>query len=78
MLRLHSVEINKEAYVKGLYLSHINFAKYNVEVQLLRRPNMLEDIAPRPDILIAEGDVIVLLGSSEALSSIETYLLTGK
>lgn len=78
MLRLHSVEINKEAYVKGLYLSHINFAKYNVEVQLLRRPNMLEDIAPRPDILIVEGDVIVLLGSSEALSSIETYLLTGK
>lgn len=78
MLRLHSVEINKEAYVKGLYLSHINFAKYKVEVQFLRRPNMLEDIVPRPDIVIVEGDVIVLLGSSEALSSIETYLLTGK
>lgn len=78
MLRLHSVEINKTAYAKGLFISHINFLKFQVEVQFLRRPNMLEDITPRPDMRLNEGDVIVLLGNAEALNRIETYLLTGK
>ena len=77
MLRLHSVEINAAAYAKGLRIDHIDFAKLNIEVQFLRRPNMLEDIAPRPDIVVSEGDVIVLLGSSEDLSSAEKFLLTG-
>ncbi len=77
MLRLHSVEINAAAYAKGLRLDHIDFEKYKVEMQFLRRPNMLEDIAPRPDIVVSEGDVIVLLGSSEDLSSAEKFLLTG-
>ncbi len=77
MLRLHSVEIDAAAYAKGLRIDHIDFTKYKIEVQYLRRPNMLEDISPRPDIVVSEGDVIVLLGSSENLSSAEKFLLTG-
>ncbi len=77
-LRLHSVEIGRNAYAHGLRLDYIDFAKLNVEPHYLRRPNMLEDIAPRPDILLSDGDVIVLLGSSENLVEAENYLIYGK
>ena len=77
-LRLHSVEIGANSYVKGLRLDHVDFAKLNVEPHFLRRPNMLEDIPPRPDIVLAEGDVLVLLGSSQNLVEAENYLIYGK
>jgi len=76
--RLHSIEISKDAYAKNLRIDHIDFAKFNIEVQLIRRPNMLEDIAPRGDIMLADGDVLVLYGSPQDLIAAETYLITGK
>jgi monovalent cation:H+ antiporter-2, CPA2 family len=76
--QLHSVEIDKNSYVRKLRLDHIDLARFNVEVQLIRRPNMLEDIAPRGDITLAEGDVLVLLGSPQDLVSAEIYLISGK
>ena len=36
-----------------------------------------EDIAPRDDIMLAEGDVLVLLGLPEDLVAAEVYLLSG-
>jgi len=77
-VRLHSIEISKNSYAKKLRLDHIDFARFNVEVQLIRRPNMLEDILPRPDITLADGDVLVLLGSPENLVAAEIYLVSGK
>lgn len=77
-VRLHSVEINKNSYARKLRLDHIDFARFNVEVQLMRRPNMLEDIPPRPDIVLEEGDVLVLLGRPEDLIAVEIYLISGK
>ena len=77
LLRLHSVEIGEHSYAKKLRLDHIDFAKYQVEVQMIRRPNMLEDIHPRPDIVLAEGDVLVLLGNAQNLIAIEIYLMSG-
>ena len=76
--RLHSIEISKDAYAKNLRIDHIDFAKFNIEVQLIRRPNMLEDIAPRGDIMLADGDVLVLYGSPQDLIAAEIYLITGK
>lgn len=76
--RLHSVEISKDSYAKNLRIDHIDFAKFNVEVQLIRRPNMLEDITPRGDIVLADGDVLVLYGGPQALVAAEIYLITGK
>jgi CPA2 family monovalent cation:H+ antiporter-2 len=76
--RLHSVEIDKNSYARKLRLDHIDLARFNVEVQYLRRPNMLEDIVPRPDIVLAAGDVLVLLGSPEGLIAAETYLISGQ
>jgi CPA2 family monovalent cation:H+ antiporter-2 len=76
--RLHSVEIDKNSYARKLRLDHIDLARFNVEVQLMRRPNMLEDIRPRPDIELAAGDVLVLFGSPQDLIAAETYLISGK
>ena len=76
--RLHSVEIDKNSYAKNLRLDHIDIAKFNVEVQLIRRPDMLEDITPRDDITLAEGDVLVLFGSPQDLIAAEIYLISGK
>jgi monovalent cation:H+ antiporter-2, CPA2 family len=76
--RLHSVEINVNFFAAGLRLDQIDFAGFNVQLQLLRRLNMLEDIAPRPDIVLADGDVLVLLGSPEDLISAEIFLISGK
>jgi monovalent cation:H+ antiporter-2, CPA2 family len=76
--RLHSVEISKNSYAKKLRLDHIDLARFNVEVQLIRRPNMLEDIVPRGDIVLADGDVLVLLGSPKSLIAAEIYLISGQ
>jgi Trk K+ transport system NAD-binding subunit len=39
---------------------------------------MLEDILPRGDIELAEGDILVLLGSPANLNNSEKFLLTGR
>lgn len=75
--RLHSVEVVEGAFAQEQYLEDINFAHFDVELQYIRRPNMLEDIHPRPDIMLAVGDVLVLLGSAEDLVAIEIFLISG-
>lgn len=76
--QLHSVEMYKNFYAHGLRLDHIPFEDFAVEVKQLRRPNMPEPIAPRPDIVLGEGDVLVLLGSNAALVAMEVYLISGR
>ena len=75
--RLHSVEITAGTFAQGQYLEDINFSHFDVELQYIRRPNMLEDIHPRPDIMLAEGDVLVLLGNAEDLVAAEIFLISG-
>lgn len=76
-VQLHSIEIAKNSYAKKLRLDHIDLARFNVEIQLIRRPNMLEDIAPRGDITLGDGDVLVLLGLPQDLMAAEVYLISG-
>ena len=75
--RLHSVEVTAGTFAQGQYLEDINFTHFDVALQYIRRPNMLEDIHPRPDIMLAEGDVLVLLGSAEDLVAAEIFLISG-
>ena len=75
---LHSVEINQNSFVHGMRIDEIDFSRFEVEVQMLRRPNMPEPISARDDITLADGDVVVLLGSTESLIAIEIYLISGK
>ena len=76
-IRLHSIEINQNAYCRNLRLDQINFGQLNVELQLIRRPNMLEDINPRGDIVLNDGDVLVLLGNQQNLIDAENFLVSG-
>ncbi|HSI28009.1 MAG: cation:proton antiporter [Methylophilus sp.] len=76
--QLHSVEMYKNFYAHGLRLDHIPFEDFAVEVKQLRRPNMPEPIVPRGDIVLNEGDVLVLLGSNAALIAMEVYLISGR
>jgi CPA2 family monovalent cation:H+ antiporter-2 len=76
--QLHSVEVYKNFYAHGLRLDHIPFGDFTVEVKQLRRPNMPEPIAPRDDIMLNEGDILVLLGSNAALIAMEVYLISGR
>ncbi len=77
-VRLHTVEIGKNSYARKLRIDHIDLKRFNVDIQLMRRPNMLEDIPPRGDITLGEGDVLVLLGLPDDLVAAETYLVSGK
>jgi len=76
--RLHSIEISANSFVHGMSLGSVPFEKFKVELTKLRRPNMLEAITPRPDIVISEGDVLVLLGNNESLVAAEVFLVSGK
>lgn len=77
-LRLHPVEISKNAFAANMRLEQIDLAKFQVEIQHLRRPNMRSDISPRPEMVLGEGDVVVLLGPQEGIVAAEIYLISGQ
>ena len=77
-LRLHAIEITDKSHIHSWKLIQIPFAMFNSELKYLRRPNMLEDIEPREDIVLASGDVLVVLGTADKLDALEKYILTGK
>ena len=77
-LQLRSMEITENLFIFNRYLSDLIIPRLNVEIQYLRRPNMLENIDPRPDIILSKGDVLVLLGSPKDLEQFEKYALNGK
>jgi K+:H+ antiporter len=77
-LRLHPVEISKNSHACNMRLEEIDLTKFDVEIQHLRRPNMRADIPPRPDLVLGDGDIVVLLGPQEGIVSAEIYLISGK
>jgi len=76
--RLHAIEINEKSHVLSWRLGQIPFAMLNTEVKYLRRPNMLEDIEPRNDIVLSPRDILVVIGTADKLNALEKYILTGK
>lgn len=77
-LRLHPVEITKNAHAENMHIRDIDWAKFKVEVQHLRRPNMRSDIPARPDMILDAGDVVVLLGPQDGIVAAEIYLISGQ
>lgn len=77
-MRLHPVEITKNSFVINKRLDDIQLSKFKVEVHMLHRPNMMEDMMPRAEMILLEGDVVVLLGPPEGLVAAEIYLISGK
>jgi CPA2 family monovalent cation:H+ antiporter-2 len=75
--RLHSVALPSESYACGKRLLDLNLASFGVEIKSIRRPNA-KAMDASPNIQLAEGDMVVLLGTPDNLSGAETYLLSGK
>jgi len=74
--RLHSVVIEPGAAAIGRTLARIGLEQAAVEIKSLRRPGAAP-VAPMPDTVIQEGDVLVLLGTEESLAAAEIKLLQG-
>lgn len=76
-LRLHSVVIQPSAFACGKRLIDLWLEEYQVQVKSIRRRN-LKGLEPTPDAILVEGDVVVLQGTPDNLTSAEKFLLTGK
>ena len=76
-VRLHSVIISAGAFAVGRRLSEMQLSSFQVEVKSIRRPN---SPAPEPtdQSILAEGDVIVLLGLPAGLTNAQNAILIGR
>lgn len=76
--QLHSIEIKNKSFINGKALAELPLDEFGVSIHHIRRPNMLEDIEPRNDLILAQGDVIVLLGHFDEIRLFENYSANGK
>jgi CPA2 family monovalent cation:H+ antiporter-2 len=76
-LRLHSVLLPAGAYACGKRLLDVWLQEFDVTIKSVRRANV-KGLEPTPDLVLAEGDVVVLQGTPDRLARAETFLLTGK
>ncbi len=76
-VRLHSVIITGGAFAIGRSLNEMQLGVFEVEVKSIRRPNS-NGAELDQQSLLAEGDVIVLLGLPTGLTNAENALLTGR
>ena len=77
-LELHSIEVKRNPLLMCSKLENIRFEDFNIQIQYLRRPNMLENIDPRPDIILGDGDILVILGLQQNINHFEKYISSGK
>jgi CPA2 family monovalent cation:H+ antiporter-2 len=76
-LRLHSTVLPVGAFACGKRLVDLALDQHHVEVKSIRRPNS-RGMDPLPELVLSEGDMVVLQGMPVHLSSAESYMLTGK
>lgn len=76
-VRLHSVIISPGSFAIGRRLADIQLENFDVEVKSIRRPNS-NGTVPTYESLLAEGDVIVLLGQPAGLTNAQNALLIGR
>ncbi|NOS98117.1 MAG: potassium transporter [Methylotenera sp.] len=76
-VRLHSVVISAGTYAIGRRLADMRLENFGVEIKSIRRPNS-NGTVPSNESLLAEGDVIVLLGQPTGLTNAQNALLIGR
>ena len=76
-VRLHSVIISAGSFAIGRSLAGMHLENFAVEVKSIRRPNFI-GAEPTVESLLAEGDVIVLLGHPTGLTNAQNALLIGR
>ena len=76
-VRLHSVIISAGAFAVGRRLSEMQLSSFQVEVKSIRRPYS-SGPEPTDQTILAEGDVIVLLGLPVGLTNAQNAILIGR
>ena len=76
-VRLHSVIISPGTYAIGRRLADMQLESFGVEVKSIRRPNS-NGLQLSEESMLADGDVIVLLGQPTGLTNAQNALLIGK
>ena len=74
--RLHSVMLGADAYAIGRTLAEIDLAASGAVVHAVRQLGV-RVTTPAPDTLLDDGDVVVLLGSADAVAAAEIRLVQG-
>jgi monovalent cation:H+ antiporter-2, CPA2 family len=75
--RLHAVTLEAGAYAVGRELEQLALPE-GAQVRAVRRPGAKLRLAPAKAGALQAGDIVVLLGKSEALAAAEEQLLRGK
>jgi CPA2 family monovalent cation:H+ antiporter-2 len=75
--RLHAVEIGSGAHAIGRSIAELGLNEFKIEMQSIRR-QPIGILPAKPDIVLIEGDVVVLLGTPANLASAEDRLIKGK
>jgi len=75
-VRLHSVRLPPGARSVGRRLDDLHLGDVRVGVTAIRRQN-IRSLAPTPEVVLEEGDVVVLRGTEEDLAAAEILLLQG-
>ena len=76
--KLHSIEIKEYFSICNNKISSMSLKNFDIEIQYIRRPNMLENIEPRSDIVISAGDILVIIGTQDNLNLFEKYTINGE
>jgi len=71
--RLHSVLLTPGAAAIGCTLAELDLIRFGCEVSAIRRRG-IRAVEPAPETRLREGDVVVMLGDSEAISAAEERL----
>jgi CPA2 family monovalent cation:H+ antiporter-2 len=76
-LRLHAVTLEPGAPAIGRSLADLGLEAFGAQVRAVRRPGSKLKLPAAQAGALQEGDVVVMLGSKEALSAAEYRLLRG-
>ena len=76
--RLHAVTLHAHAAALARPLAALGLEELGAQVRAVRRPGAAKKLAPDEAGPLHEGDVIVLLGTPQALAAAELRLLQGQ
>jgi CPA2 family monovalent cation:H+ antiporter-2 len=76
-VRLHAITLDAGARSIGKTLAELDLAAYGVQVRTVRRHGAKAKLAPAQAGALQAGDVVVMLGSADALSAAEYRLQRG-
>jgi len=75
--RLHAVTLHAHAAALARPIAELDLEALGVQLRAVRRPGAAHKLSAEEAVTLREGDVVVLLGSPQALAAAELRLLQG-